>query len=551
MPAIREIRVYYIRDMVGCGSLAESWAQDFHRGFHNGFHGGGTEMAGVKGLAASLILPSANAHSATGPVQSGRSLIVQHVMFGAQRALAVGLALTVLLAPVARAQEMQLSQAELVRSLLPTVVNITAHGEVSTKTVALAESMPPAKRSFEIKTSAGSGFVVDPSGVIATNWHVIDGAYEIFATFPDGARTRATVMGAARVIDIAILKVDVGHPLTAVRWGDSSTVQIADPVLAIGNPLGVGLSVTAGIVSALNRNIMDTPVDDFIQTDAPINHGNSGGPLFNEKGEVIGINAALLSPTTASAGLGFAIPSNDAHFIIDRLMHANWVRPGWIGIKVQQVTPEIASGLRMQQPEGSIVAWVTDDGPADLAGLRAGDVILRLNDKTPSDDRALLREIGMSPPGRTVKIGLLRDGKEIEVPVTLAEWPKMDWEERDAPTKASQPQWSIPRDLGLKVEPLTPEVRAKNELSLGWSGVLVTGVEQDTDAAQRGVKPGDVILQVGSVPVLTAEEMQGEIDRVRKEKQSIALLLILPKHAHEDDPQFPGPTWYALQVNSE
>jgi serine protease Do len=505
----------------------------------------------VEGLAASPTLLGVIARSATGPVQGERSRIVRGIMFGGQRALAVGLLLAVLLAPVARAQEMQFNQAKLVRSLLPTVVNITAHSETSAKTATMSASARQSKPSFEIKTAAGSGFVVDPSGVIATNWHVVDGAYEIFVTFSDGARAKARVMGAARVIDIAILKVEVGHPLTAVKWGDSSKMQIADPVLAIGNPLGVGLSVTAGIVSALNRNIMDTPVDNFIQTDAPINHGNSGGPLFNEKGEVIGINAALVSPTTAFSGLGFAIPSNDARFIIDRLMHSSWVRPGWMGIKVQQVTPEIALGLRMRQPEGSIVAWVTDDGPADIAGIRAGDVILRLDDKTPSDDRALLREINMSPPGRTVKVGLLRDGKEIELPVTLAEWPKMDWEERDAPTKAAQPQLSIPRDLGLKVEPLTPELRAKNELSIGWSGVLVSGVEQGTDAAQRGVKPGDVILQVGPVAVLSPEDVQRQIDRQREEKQSIALLLILPKHARDDNPQFPGPTWYALRLDAE
>jgi serine protease Do len=328
-------------------------------------------------------------------------------------------------------------------------------------------------------------------------------------------------------------------------------VQIADPVLAIGNPLGIGLSVTAGIVSALNRNIMDTPVDDFIQTDAPINHGNSGGPLFNEKGEVIGINAALVSPTTAASGLGFAIPSNDARFIINRLMHSNWVRPGWMGIKIQPVTPEIALGLRMAEPRGSIVAWVTDDGPADIAGIRVGDVILRLDDEIPSDDRALLREIGMSAPGRTVKIGLLRDGKDIVLPVTLAEWPKMDWEGRDTAIKAAQPQLSIPRDLGLKVEPLTPELRAKNELLPGRTGVLVTGVEQETDAAQRGVKPGDVILQIGPVPVVTAEEVQRQIDHLREEKRSIALLLILPKNARDENPQFPGPQWYALQIDSD
>ncbi len=477
--------------------------------------------------------------------------IVPHVMLSGRLAPAIGLALTVLLAPAARAEEMQLNQAELVRSLLPTVVNITAHAEVGATSEVLAHSAQLTGRQFEIKTAVGSGFVVDPSGVIATNWHVVDGAYEVFVTFSDGVRVNATVMGAARVVDIALLKVDVGHPLAAVRWGDSSKVQIADPVLAIGNPLGVGLSVTAGIVSALNRNIMDTPLDDFIQTDAPINHGNSGGPLFDEKGEVIGINAALVSPTTAASGLGFAIPSNDARFVINRLRHSNWVRPGWMGVKVQQVTPDIARGLRMREPQGSIVAWVTDDGPADIAGIRAGDVILRLDGEAPSDDRALLREIGMSAPGRTIQVGLLRDGKEIVLPVTLAEWPKMDWEARDAPTKAARPRWSIPRDLGLRVEPLTPELSAKNELSLSWAGVLVTGVEQDTDAAQRGVKPGDVILQVGSVPVLTAEEMQREIDRLRKENQGIALLLILSKHTRDDNPQFPGPTWYALRVDSD
>jgi len=477
---------------------------------------------------------------------------VWHVLFGGRPAIVVGLFLAALLAPTARAQEMQFNQAQLVRSLLPTVVNITAHSEVSAKTATMTAAARQSNPSFEIKTAVGSGFVVDPSGVIATNWHVVDGAYEIFVTFSDGSRTKARVMGAARVIDIATLKVEAGHKLTAVRWGDSSKVQIADPVLAIGNPLGVGMSVTAGIVSALNRNIMDTPVDDFIQTDAPINHGNSGGPLFDEKGEVIGINAALVSPTTGSAGLGFAIPSNDARFIIDRLMHSSWVRPGWMGVKVQPVTPEIALGLRMRQPEGSIVGWVTDDGPADIAGIRAGDVILRLDDKAPSDDRALLREINMSPPGRTVRVGILRDGKEIEVPVTLAEWPKMDWEERDAPTKVEQPQVSIPRDLGLKVEPLTPELRAKNELALGWSGVLVSGVEQGTDAAQRGVKPGDVILQVGPAAVLSAEDVQRQVDRLREERQSIALLLILPKHAHDDNPQFfPGPTWYAVRLDAE
>ncbi|HET6183380.1 MAG TPA: trypsin-like peptidase domain-containing protein [Acetobacteraceae bacterium] len=443
-----------------------------------------------------------------------------------------------------------MNQAELVRRLLPTVVNITGHIAISA-----AEAKSQAASSTDpaplFKTAAGSGFVVDPTGIIATNWHVVDGTYELFVTFSDGERVPAHLIGAARVVDIAVLKVDAGHPLTAIKWGDSSKVRIGDPVLAIGNPLGVGLSVTAGIVSAVNRNIMESPVDDFIQTDAPINHGNSGGPLFDMNGEVIGMNAALLSPTAASAGLGFAIPSDDARFIVERLMRSSWIRPGWIGAKVQPVTPDIALGLHMSEPRGSIVSWVTDDSPADIAGIRTGDVILRLDGIAPSDDRALIRGIARTPPGQTVKVTVLRDGQELTLPVVIAEWPKTEWEAVDAPTKAELPHWTVPADLGLKLEPLTPELRAKNELDPGWNGLLVSGVEQGTDAAQRGVKPGDVLLQIGATPVSTAVDVQQQINRLRAEKRKVALFLILPKRNPDENLAFAGPTWYALRLVPE
>lgn len=445
---------------------------------------------------------------------------------------------------------MMFSQAELVRNLLPAVVNITARAEVGTSNADTSTASEESKQ-FRIRVNAGSGFVVDPDGIIVTNWHVVDGAYEIYATFSDGRRVKAEVMNAARLVDIALLKVSAGRKLTAVRWADSTKVQIGDPVLAIGNPLGVGLSVTAGIVSALNRNIMDTPYDDFIQTDAPINHGNSGGPLFNMKGEVIGINTALISPTSASAGLGFAIPSGDARLVIDRLRHFGWVRPSWLGIKIQQVTPEMAAAVGMQNPEGSIVAWVIDGGPAAAAGVHVGDIILSFSDRVPTDDRDLLRLIAASTPGTKVTLKLLRDGQPIELSVMLAEWPKMQWEERDAPTKVSPPHWRIPSNLGLTVQPLTPEYVAKSDLppsAKDMKGVVVTAIEKDVEPLQRGLAVGDVILRVGDTPVGTATEMLQQIERARQENRPFALFLVLPKEQANKGTKFPGPKWLALRV---
>ena len=475
---------------------------------------------------------------------------MRHFRFAGAPVLLVLLVLGGTLASQAGAQEMQYNQAELVRGLLPTVVNILAHAEVVADTSTMSAAADQPSQGVQVRTSAGSGFVVDPDGVIVTNWHVVDGAYEIYVTFSDGSRAKAEVLNAARIIDIALLKVSAGHPLTAIRWGDSSKVQIGDPVLAIGNPLGIGLSVTAGIVSALNRNIMDTPYDDFIQTDAPINHGNSGGPLFDLKGNMIGINTALISPTSASAGLGFAIPSNDAHLIVDRLTHFGWLRPGWLGVKIQQMTPEMALALGLPEPEGSIIAWLVPGGPAEHAGLRISDVILRFDGAAPSDDRALLRAIASSAPGRHVTLGVLRDGKEIQIPVTLSEWPKMQWEERDAPTKAAQPHWNIPADLGIKVTPLTDEMRAKSSypsLPKEMEGVSVTAVARDADAARLGIAPGDVILEINGAAVGSADDLQRGIDRARGEGRTFALFLVLPKNPPAAS-QSAGPKWVALRI---
>jgi len=452
----------------------------------------------------------------------------------------------------ASAQEMQYNQATLIRSLLPTVVNITAHANAAPPTA--STSAAAQNQSFELKSSAGSGFICDPAGVIVTNWHVVDQAYEIFVTFSDGSRTEAKVLNAARILDIALLKVDVGHKLPAVTWGDSTKMQIGDPVLAIGNPLGIGQSVTAGIVSALNRNISDTPYDDFIQTDAPINHGNSGGPLFNLQGEVIGINTALISPTAASAGLGFAIPSDIAHRVIDRLRTYGWSRPAFLGVKIQQITPDMAVALGMAEPTGSIVAWVTDGGPAAKGGLQVGDIILRFDNEAPSDERALLRKISGSTPGAAATLTVFRDGQTIDLPVTLGEWPRMAWEERDAPTVVAQPHWNVPPDLGVQVATLTDKLAAQNEIPphpAATKAVLVQGVAQDADAARTGIGVGDLILRVGKTEIGSPQDWMQALAAARAGGKKFVMVLLMPKSASGTDLKMPAPKWLAVRVASE
>ena len=461
-----------------------------------------------------------------------------------------GLAAAPLLPTPARAQDAEMNQEAVIRKVLPTVVNILAHARPTPDTASMNASAPEEGDTFEFKSSAGSGFVVDPDGVILTNWHVVAGAYEIFVTFSDGRRVDAEILNAARIIDLALLKVKVedGHKLQAVTWGDSQKVQIGDSVLAIGNPLGIGTSVSGGIVSALHRNISDTPYDDFIQTDAAINHGNSGGPLFNRKGEVIGVDSAIISPTAANAGLGFALPAYQAQFVIDQLKKYGWVRPGWLGLKIQDVTQDMAHAMGLAQASGSIVAWVAPDGPAEAAGLRVGDIIVRFEEDSPPDERALLRDISGSPPGRNVTLGVLRAGKDIEVKATLAEWPRMKWEEANAPMKVPPPHWVIPADLGIKTTVLTDALRTENEIPAGAQGLLVTDVSHGTDAAHRGLQPGDVIMQIGDVAVDSASVLRQQIDAARSSGNDLAMFLVFPKNKGKSE--FPSPKWLPLRVSA-
>ncbi|MEA2737006.1 MAG: serine protease Do [Acetobacteraceae bacterium] len=448
----------------------------------------------------------------------------------------------------AHAEDTGTNKAELIRGLLPTVVNVSVRKDepaspVATGTAEVGATGPTADPAPNIKSYVGSGFVIDPSGLIVTNYHVVEDAFEVMVTFSDGTRLPARTVSASRLADLALLKVDAGHPLAAAHWGNSDKLQVGDQVLAAGNPFGIGLSVTAGIVSGLNRDIQNSPYDDLIQTDAPINHGNSGGPLFDMQGAVVGVNSTIISPTTGSVGLGFAIPSTSASFVIDRLRTYGWVRPGWIGVKVQTVTREIADAMGMTRPEGSIVSWVLPDGPAKKAGLAIGDVILRYNGTIPSDERALLRDIAHTPVGDTMTLVVRREGEERSVALVPEAWPRNQWDARDAPIPVQQPKINVPPGLGLELGTLDADEKAKLGLESGLDGVVVKQVAPNSDSAARGLVTGDIILRVQDKTVSTPDAVEAAVDAARAGKRDYVLMLVLPK-----TPTVPGPKWVALRL---
>jgi len=461
-------------------------------------------------------------------------------------ALAAGL---LLLAPSpAAAQQMQMmppDQVELIRGLLPGVVNISAFVTEPSPTAGMnAGSTSGDQAPSHPKEVQGSGFIVDPSGVILTNNHVIDGAYDVHVKLSDGTVVWGRILATAPRIDLALVKIETKHPLTVVHWGDSDKVQIGDSVFAIGNALGIGLSVTSGIVSALNRNIMDTPFDDFIQTDASINHGNSGGPLFNRQGEVIGVDTAIISPTTGSVGLGFAIPANDARFVAARLMQGGQIVLPYLGVKVEQVTPDMAVALDMKQAVGSIVAAVHVGGPAATAGVQVGDIILRFNNQTPADERALLRAIAKATVGASVPVTFLHDGQEHTVQVKLSAWPAVDGNSGAAAGPARKPVMLVPANLGLSLSALTNDLGAHYGLQMHQAGVLINGVAAGTDAFERGLVPGDVILRMQDKDATSPEVVQAAVETARAQHKAFILALVLPKAEQTT----PGPRWMALRV---
>ncbi len=387
------------------------------------------------------------------------------------------------------------------------------------------EGQPAPERRMQ---SLGSGFIIDPSGIIVTNNHVIEGADEITVTLQDNTSLKATVIGRDDRVDIAVLKVKADKPLPSVPFGDSDKERVGDWVLAIGNPFGLGGSVTAGIVSARGRDIRQGPYDDFIQTDAAINKGNSGGPLFDMDGEVIGINTAIYSPSGGSIGIGFSIPSNLAKNVVDQLRDYGHARRGWLGVRIQPVTQDIAESLGLHDTSGSLVAGVIPGGPAEAAKIHNGDIILKFNGQDIKENHTLPRIVAETAIGTDVPVTLLRDGKELTVTAKVGELPD-DKQAAAADTKAPKPDVSKPTPiagLGLSLAPITPDAKDKYQLGANQKGVVVTDVTPDGAAAARGLKPGDVIVEVQQEPVTTPADVQSRVDDVRKQNRKSVLMLI-------------------------
>ncbi len=363
--------------------------------------------------------------------------------------------------------------------------------------------------------SLGSGFIIDPSGLIVTNNHVIADAEQITVTLSDNTMLHARVIGRDPVSDLALLKVDAKRPLATANWGNSTKTRVGDWVLAIGNPFGLGGTVTSGIISATARDIHAGPYDDFLQTDASINRGNSGGPMFNLAGEVIGINTAIFSPSGGSIGIGFAIPSALARPIIDQLKTTGKVERGWIGAQIQPVTGDIAEAVGLDKSRGAMIASIDPASPAAQAKLRPGDVILAYDGHPIDRSRQLPHLVVDTPPDKPVKLSIWRDGKAQQVELKVAALnPNRPPSPQPEPVKAKPPP-SIDV-LGLKLAKLTLDLRKQFSLSDAAKGVAITEVPPNSAGATQGLRPGDLILAAAGAGVTTPEEVQQKAAAAKK-----------------------------------
>jgi len=376
----------------------------------------------------------------------------------------------------------------------------------------------------------GSGFIIDPSGYIVTNHHVVDGAQEITVILDDGSKHTATVKGRDPKTDLALIKIDAGKTLPYVEFAESDGAKVGDWVIAVGNPFGLGGTVTAGIISARGRDLHSGPFDDYLQIDAPINRGNSGGPLFDATGRVIGVNTAIWSPSGGNVGIGFAVPSTLASSVVDQLMTHGSIARGWLGVQIQAVTPEVAQSLGVPEEKGALVAAVTPDSPASRAGVKPGDLIVSMDGKPLEDFKALPRLVASAEPGKKATLEILREGRMRDLAVTLGQTPDSDKiasaEQGEAtPAKAQ---------LGLQLAPLTAEARKRFGLPAEAEGVLVADVKKGSPAARAGIRPGSLVVMVDQAAVDSPDALTKKIRQAYEDKRPSVLLLV----EHEGDRRF-------------
>ena len=377
------------------------------------------------------------------------------------------------------------------------------------------------------RVALGSGFIIDPTGYVVTNNHVVQDASKVVVILQDNSRHPAKVIGRDPKTDLALIKIESKEPLPYVTWGDSDAAQVGDWVLAVGNPFGLGGTVSPGVLSARGRDIHAGPYDDFLQIDASINRGNSGGPDFNLEGQVIGINTAIYSPNGGSVGIGFAIPSSLAKPIIEQLRTHGKVQRGWLGVQIQSVTPDIAKSLGLAKAEGALVADVTKDSPAAKAGVKQGDVILNYDGHDIGQVRDLPIAVAETPVGQAATIKVWRNDKPASVQVKIGEMP----DNLAQVATAEQPEHGNSAAMGLKLSTLTPELRRQVRVPKDVHGVVVTDVDAGSPLGAVGVQPGDVIVSINRKPVETPREAVHELEAAQKAKgPSQTLLLLINRH---------------------
>ena len=443
------------------------------------------------------------------------------------------------------------SFADLAEKLLPAVVNISTTQAIEGRSGPQMPQLAPGspfeeffkefmdrnqqqgdKRRQRKATSLGSGFVINigknGDAYVITNNHVIEGADEITVILQDNDRLKAELVGRDAKTDIAVLKVKSNDKMVAVSFGNSDDARVGDWVIAIGNPFGLGGTVTTGIISARGRDIQSGPYDNFIQTDASINRGNSGGPLFDMDGRVIGINSAIYSPTGGSVGIGFSIPSSGAQPIIKQLIKFGEVKRGWLGVHIQGVTEEIAETLGLKKARGALVASLIDDGPAEKSGIKTGDVILEFDGKPVLRMRKLPRIVAETEVDKPVKVLVWRDGKEVIVDVTIGvlDEAKTASASPDDVKKQVETNDKTVGVLGMMLSEATPPIRERFKLDTSARGVVVTEVADDGVAFEKGVRPGDLIVEVSQQEVTMPAQVAHKLDAARKNGEKRILLLI-------------------------
>jgi serine protease Do len=378
------------------------------------------------------------------------------------------------------------------------------------------------------QTALGSGFIISSDGIVVTNNHVVGESEKIEITLKDGSHFPARLLGKDDKTDLAVLKISADRPLPAVGWGDSDKMRVGDWVVAVGNPFGLAGTVTAGIVSSRGRDLGSGPYDDFIQIDAPLNSGNSGGPLFNSGGQVVGVNTAIFTPNGGSIGIGFAIPSNVAEKIVSTLREKGSVQRGWLGVAIQPVTPEVADSLGLKKPEGALVATVTEGSPAAKAGVRQGDVVLGFNGTPVTTPRELSRAVADSDIHSKKTLTVWRDNREVNLDVRVGEMLRQVASSEERIERSAKPHRGGVElsALGLTLAPIDSGTRARYGLPKDARGVLVASVDERADAAEKGLQPGDVITRVNQEVVSGPSDVVSAVEKAKAAHRKSILLLV-------------------------